>query len=587
MPARRRGGGSGEGSSSSGDGITRTAADARYLRLAGGRLTGKLTLDGDPTADSHAATKSYVDDNGGLSQGAADARYLQVAGGAMTGDLTLAGAPTADDHAANKAYVDDNAGGGGGLSADIITLYVDDIGKETALVRPLAPYETASIGAASVTILALYPRDTAHVYTVITGVASDTSFVDALEANNPKTLRIKGITIDLDAAPTDPVAANGDWHFDEGAADGPADPNEFLLPELAKYLAKRDFVATSGALNITENDNGKIFGYTITAAGNTAVALPRTLGATDEGFVVGLHRSGSGLGRLNVVDTTNNIEGGVTYTIGTEIKFADFLWTGATWIVVNVVRVASSGSGLTYADAPEAAVVSSDFIPFFDASDSNRVKREGLGDIIARGGALRTSGGTMSGKITLDGDPTANRHAATKQYVDAVLTTVRGGVSAAFDTMSELAAGLATKLNLSGGTMTGLLTLSGPPTSALHAATKKYVDDKVAGATPATSGDFRWGLSADSTPVAGELPNTDGDGSFDVAAFTDMHLLVARVANEPDITSLTLSTDATQTNQIGGFTKHGSAISVGGNDYTVWVSNQSLTFAESTTVTVS
>jgi len=38
------------------------------------------------------------------------------------------------------------------------------------------------------------------------------------------------------------------------------------------------------------------------------------------------------------------------------------------------------------------------------------------------------------------------------------------------------------KLNLSGGTMTGTLTLSGAPSSNLHAATKAYVDTAVAGA---------------------------------------------------------------------------------------------------------
>jgi hypothetical protein len=37
------------------------------------------------------------------------------------------------------------------------------------------------------------------------------------------------------------------------------------------------------------------------------------------------------------------------------------------------------------------------------------------------------------------------------------------------------------KLNLSGGTLTGFLTLSGPPTSDLHAATKHYVDGLAAG----------------------------------------------------------------------------------------------------------
>ena len=49
------------------DGITLTAGDARYLQLPGGTLTGLLTLSGAPTADLHAATKKYVDDNAGGS----------------------------------------------------------------------------------------------------------------------------------------------------------------------------------------------------------------------------------------------------------------------------------------------------------------------------------------------------------------------------------------------------------------------------------------------------------------------------------------------------------------------------------------
>ena len=67
---------------------------------------------GSPSQDKHAATKEYVDTaiasvpSGGITQEQADARYLQMSGGTMTGDLVLNGAPTADNQAATKAYVD-------------------------------------------------------------------------------------------------------------------------------------------------------------------------------------------------------------------------------------------------------------------------------------------------------------------------------------------------------------------------------------------------------------------------------------------------------------------------------------------------
>jgi hypothetical protein len=48
-------------------------------------------------------------------------------------------------------------------------------------------------------------------------------------------------------------------------------------------------------------------------------------------------------------------------------------------------------------------------------------------------GKLNLSGGIMTGKITLDGDPTANLHAATKQYVDAGLATKANSTGASLD----------------------------------------------------------------------------------------------------------------------------------------------------------
>ena len=106
----------------------KTVADAA-LPVAGGTMTGKIVLDGAPTADLHAASKKYVDDNAGSAsatdQTARDAAKaakdvadaaLPLAGGTMTGALTLSGEPTNDLHAASKKYVDANAGSGGGVT---------------------------------------------------------------------------------------------------------------------------------------------------------------------------------------------------------------------------------------------------------------------------------------------------------------------------------------------------------------------------------------------------------------------------------------------------------------------------------------
>ncbi|WLB24945.1 hypothetical protein QIH85_23990 [Bradyrhizobium japonicum] len=68
---------------------------------------------------------------------------------------------------------------------------------------------------------------------------------------------------------------------------------------------------------------------------------------------------------------------------------------------------------------------------------------------------VQKAGDTMTGALTLSGDPTANLHAVTKQYSD-------------------------TKLAKAGGIMTGNLVLAGDPSAPAMAATKSYVDAAVA-----------------------------------------------------------------------------------------------------------
>lgn len=87
--------------------------------------------------------------------------------------------------------------------------------------------------------------------------------------------------------------------------------------------------------------------------------------------------------------------------------------------------------------------------------------------------SVALSGDIMTGFLTLNADPVADLHAATKAYVDA-----RDLLDAPSDTFAygRLDAAWARVVPLAGGTMTGLLTLSGAPTVNLHAATKLYVD---------------------------------------------------------------------------------------------------------------
>jgi hypothetical protein len=86
----------------------------------------------------------------------------------------------------------------------------------------------------------------------------------------------------------------------------------------------------------------------------------------------------------------------------------------------------------------------------------NGVNFDGTANItIFDSSKLPTTGGTMTGFITLHQDPVNNYHPATKLWSETQF------------------------LAKSGGTMTGYLTLGGPPAVDLHASTKKYVDDEV------------------------------------------------------------------------------------------------------------
>lgn len=124
---------------------------------------------------------------------------------------------------------------------------------------------------------------------------------------------------------------------------------------------------------------------------------------------------------------------------------------------------------------------------------------------------LNLSGGTMSGDISMDSSykivnlsaPVSASDASTKQYVDDTVANLVNSAPTALDTLNELAAAIdndasfsttvtnlvASKLSLSGGTMSGDITMSSgatikslpTPTLAGDAASKDYVDTTLSG----------------------------------------------------------------------------------------------------------
>lgn len=117
---------------------------------------------------------------------------------------------------------------------------------------------------------------------------------------------------------------------------------------------------------------------------------------------------------------------------------------------------------------------------------------KGTGDAIAN---IKVTGDTSRSELDLNDasnnpvvlkgvdTPADNNDAANKQYVDAVNTKVanlEGEVTGVKNTVTNITSGSTELpyLPITGGTLTGALTLSGDPTADLQAATKAYVDTR-------------------------------------------------------------------------------------------------------------
>ena len=103
-----------------------------------------------------------------------------------------------------------------------------------------------------------------------------------------------------------------------------------------------------------------------------------------------------------------------------------------------------------------------------------------MGGLTVNGPASFVKDIDVQGKVTLRAPIVEPLQAASKAYVDSLLSGLGGlqaEIAARIAGDLSLEVDLNSKVSKSGSVMTGLLTLSGAPTADKHAATKKYVDD--------------------------------------------------------------------------------------------------------------
>jgi hypothetical protein len=130
-----------------------------------------------------------------------------------------------------------------------------------------------------------------------------------------------------------------------------------------------------------------------------------------------------------------------------------------------------------------------------------------------------------SQKVTSLATPTVDTDAATKLYVDTKVADLVNSAPGTLDTLGEIATAIQAGGTVydsfvlkAGSTMTGALTLSGAPSSNLHAATKAYVDTVAGSATAAAASAAAAATTYDNFDdrylgAKSSAPSVDNDGN--------------------------------------------------------------------------
>lgn len=283
------------------------------------------------------------------------------------------------------------------------------------------------------------------------------------------------------------------WSQEQGAyVNAPAGATPEVVQDIVADMVEVDPVGASLNLKLVsvyDDATGKLTFNVVseggtTGGGGTGAIIIQENGTT-RGTATAIDFVGAGVALADGVATITGLLDSVRVSnAGTNIGDATaFDFTGFNIEVVDgVATILAPTSGGNYT------------LPTASGSTLGGIKI-GTGLSIDGNGVVSVIGGTGGG-ITLSDVATylSLNGYATQTYVLGQINNLLNGAPTLLDTLNELAAAinndpnfsssitsnLLGKLSLSGGTMTGSLTLAGDPTSSLQAATKQYVDSAIA-----------------------------------------------------------------------------------------------------------
>ena len=313
--------------------------------------------------------------------------------------------------------------------------------------------------------------------------------------------------------------------FQDGLVVPVTDNDIDLGTSLLEYKnAYFDGTVYADTVSIGDNDYTTITDNTYTvSAGNLLVDVAGNINLDADGGDVALKDAGvtyatftSNSGNLTLKSGTTTA---VTFT-GANADFAGTLdVTGAAKFDNNVTIDGNTIIGDANTDTVAInAKISTALIPTadssFDLGSSSAYWKDSYIDSVTTTGNVSIGGNiTVNGtadftNTTLDNvtDPSSAQQAATKNYVDTAINNLIGGAPGTLDTLDEIAAAInddnnvyttltnsiATKLSLSGGSMTGAIAMggnkitgAGAPTTGSDLTNKTYVDGILGSATAA------------------------------------------------------------------------------------------------------